>query len=754
MIQKAIAEVGEEDGLSEELISEFIVNEYKDLPWAHPAFLRRHLGKLCESGELVKSKCGKYNFKVEGKEVKRKKRRRKSAGRSRRREVESDDEIEGDIDRIKRSKKLNIRGPCAEEVVTSKGTKEKNDSLIEVIVGAEDGDHALRGQVLLDELEEVQEDEMIDKHHREEIKYKYGANDFNLPKKSRNLVIIGLHAPVAIKGIEKQSRSLGGKVHEAEEGDHAKGGQIQVLGDVKEVQADVMIDQLCEKKVKSRHVIQDIDETRQSQTVAAANLGAQEALAMTGIEAKCGLSREEIGGLMKVRKVGMINDPHKVEVKSTDRAEDFGEIKQSQDLMVVGLHAKKALTTKGTEDQCSSLRKNVVGAEGGCEQAGQTEVLGTFKGGQEVEMIDEHHEEERQGEMMEEPKERASKRSNEEEGPGEEATLDFFDDMPNDDDAKENGVIDAQGCQKLQEENEDLEFFDAKSDHGDNKATEITGAQTSKGKVLGEVGNKQNRLEEQRISKVSDDQTRISKGCEAENHQLSNKHPRVRWPSEITGTWRTSISASPPLEHQTTAPKHSEQAVLGTSEADKNENSEALLTKDVICSPKSQPKGHRGRGRPHKLKIQETFATSLSSPAGDYDQQFLESKVEDRETSGPDMCKDTHHIDQQQLKLPRGRGRGRGRGRPRIMRQDWISVPETFSPSQHLHHQQSPAKRGRGRPPKQKFDEDTVSKDISTLENDQQERKGRGRGRGRGCGGERPSRGRKREKESIDTFNC
>ena len=405
MIQKAITEVGEEDGLSEELISEFIVNEYKDLPWAHPAFLRRHLGKLCESGELVKSKCGKYNFKVEGKEVKRKKRRRKSAGRSRRREVESDDEIEEDFDRIKRSKKLNIRGPRAEEVVTSKGSKEQNNSLREVIVGAEDGDHAHRGQVVLDELEEFQEDEMIDKHHREEIKYKYAANDFNLPKKSRNLVIIGLHAPVAIKEIEKQSRSLGRKVHEAEEGDHAKGGQIQVLGDVKEVQADVMIDQPCEKEVKSRHVIQDIDEKRQSQTVAAANLGAQEALAMIGIEAKCGSSREEIGGLTEVRKVEMINDPHDVEAKSTDRAEDFGEIKQSQDVMVVGLHAKKALLIKGTEDQCSSLRKNVDGAEGDCEQAGQTEVLGTFKGGQEVEMIDEHHEEERQGEMMEEPKE-------------------------------------------------------------------------------------------------------------------------------------------------------------------------------------------------------------------------------------------------------------------------------------------------------------------------------------------------------------
>ena len=77
MILRAIAEVGGEDGLSEESISEFIVNEYEDLPWAHSAYLRRHLGKLCENGELVKLKCGRYNLKMEDKGIKRKKGRRK-----------------------------------------------------------------------------------------------------------------------------------------------------------------------------------------------------------------------------------------------------------------------------------------------------------------------------------------------------------------------------------------------------------------------------------------------------------------------------------------------------------------------------------------------------------------------------------------------------------------------------------------------------------------------------------------------------
>ncbi|XP_038907055.1 uncharacterized protein LOC120092885 [Benincasa hispida] len=731
MIQRAIAEGGDEDGLSEESISEFIVNEYEDLPWAHPAFLRRHLGKLCESGELVKSNCGRYNFKVEGTGVKRKKRRRKSAGRNRRRELESADEIEEDFDRKKRSKKLMIIGPREEEVVTSKGTEEQSDLLREVIVGAVDVDHAQGGQVVLDELQEIQEDEMIDKKHGEKIKRNYGPKDFYGKKQSPKLVIIGLPAPVAINEIEKQSGSLGEEVQEAEDGEQSKGGQIQVHGEVNEVQADVMIHQPCEKEVKSRDCVQDFDEEKQSQNVAAGNLGAQEALTMTRNGEKCGSLREEIDGakervldqdrqviriykLKEVRKVGMINDHHEVEVNSRDGIEDFGGTKQSQDLVVVGLHTKEALTTKGTEDQCSSLRKKVDGAEGNHAQAGQTEALGKFKEVLEVEMIDKHHEEERQGEMMEEPIERPSMGSNEETWPGEEAILEFFDATSNHSNGEENGVIgDAEGCKKLQEENENLEFFDARSDHDCDAVNEIIGAQSSKEMVLGEVSNRQNRLEEERPSKVSDNQTGIRKGREAEDPQLSKEHPQVRWPSEITGT----------------PPKHSEQEMSRTFEADKNENSDALLPADIISGP-SHPWGHHhGRGRPRNLKVQETLATSLFTSAQDCD---------------PDMGDGTHHIDQQRLKLPRGRGRGRGR--PRIVRQDQISVSEMFSPSKHWHHQQSPGKRC-GRPPKQKFNEDTGSKGISTsLENEQQEHEGCGRGRGTG----RPSRQRKKEKGSFD----
>ncbi|KAL0541892.1 hypothetical protein IC582_021972 [Cucumis melo] len=730
MIQRAIAEVGEEDGLSEESISEFIVNEYEDLPWAHSAYLRRHLGKLCENGELVKLKCGRYNFKVEDKGVKRKKRRRKTGGRSRYREVESADEIEEGFDRKKRSKKLKVIGPRVEEVVTSKGSEEQSDFSREVTVGVENVDHVGEGQVVVNEQKKVEVDEMVDKQHGEKSKHIYGAKVFNRKNQSRNLVILGLHAPLANKEMEKQSGSFGEEVCEVEEGDHAKGGQIQVRGEVNEVQADVMIHQPCEKEVKSRGGFQDFDDKKQSQNVAAGNLGAQEALTMTWNEEKRGSPREEICG---AKERGYDQDRQAImiyelkEVNGSDEVEDFGGRKQSQDLMVVGLHAKEALMTKGTEDECSSFRKNVGdGVEGKHAQAGQIEVLDKFKEVQ-VEMIDEHPEEEKQGERMEEPKERASLGSIRE--PVEEATLEFFDAMSYHSNAEENGVIDdAEGCKKLLEENENFEFFDAKSDHGYDGVNEIIGAQSSKKTVLGEVSNKQNRLEEQRPSKFSDDQTEIRNGCEAEDLQLTKEHSQVRWPSEITGTLA----------------KHSKQEMSRTSEADKNEKSEALSPEDIICSP-SQPWGHRGQGRPRKLKVQEILATSLSSFARDGDQRYLASNVVDGEASDSNTSYGTHHIDQQGLNLPRGRGRGRGR--LRVVRQDQNSRSQACSPSKHLNHRQSPGKI-RGRPLKQNFDEDIVSKDISTpLENKHQEDKGL-LGRGHGIGSS--SSGRMKERGSFD----
>ncbi|KAK6157600.1 hypothetical protein DH2020_011848 [Rehmannia glutinosa] len=55
MIENAIRQLNEEGGSSEEAISKFILEEYKDLPFAHAALLKHHLRELSESGDLVQS---------------------------------------------------------------------------------------------------------------------------------------------------------------------------------------------------------------------------------------------------------------------------------------------------------------------------------------------------------------------------------------------------------------------------------------------------------------------------------------------------------------------------------------------------------------------------------------------------------------------------------------------------------------------------------------------------------------------------
>ncbi|PIN25980.1 hypothetical protein CDL12_01259 [Handroanthus impetiginosus] len=53
MIERALRELNEKGGSSEESISQFLKKEYSDLPWAHLTLLKHHLGRLCESGDIV-----------------------------------------------------------------------------------------------------------------------------------------------------------------------------------------------------------------------------------------------------------------------------------------------------------------------------------------------------------------------------------------------------------------------------------------------------------------------------------------------------------------------------------------------------------------------------------------------------------------------------------------------------------------------------------------------------------------------------
>jgi hypothetical protein len=69
MINRAMKELNDKRGLTEEAISEFIRKEYhQDLLFAHETILRTQLKKLCMSGELVCLDGGKYvlvDFEIE-----------------------------------------------------------------------------------------------------------------------------------------------------------------------------------------------------------------------------------------------------------------------------------------------------------------------------------------------------------------------------------------------------------------------------------------------------------------------------------------------------------------------------------------------------------------------------------------------------------------------------------------------------------------------------------------------------------------
>ncbi|KAJ7945132.1 HMG-Y-related protein A [Quillaja saponaria] len=53
MIHEAISELNEEDGSTEEAISNYIKIKYKNLPVAHATILSHHLQKLCQVGEII-----------------------------------------------------------------------------------------------------------------------------------------------------------------------------------------------------------------------------------------------------------------------------------------------------------------------------------------------------------------------------------------------------------------------------------------------------------------------------------------------------------------------------------------------------------------------------------------------------------------------------------------------------------------------------------------------------------------------------
>ncbi|KAK3031895.1 hypothetical protein RJ639_035205 [Escallonia herrerae] len=94
MIHRAIAELNEEGGSSEDSISDYIEKTYADLPWTHFTMLKHHLAKLCDSGEIFLTPKQGYlvaganldmysRNRCRGKQLKRKRRPKSGLRRSR-----------------------------------------------------------------------------------------------------------------------------------------------------------------------------------------------------------------------------------------------------------------------------------------------------------------------------------------------------------------------------------------------------------------------------------------------------------------------------------------------------------------------------------------------------------------------------------------------------------------------------------------------------------------------------------------------
>lgn len=80
MIERALTELNEKWGSSEESILQYLEKRYDNLPWVHSVLLKHHLEKLCESGDIVMTRDKRYGLPGclnSSTEVKRKPRRRK-----------------------------------------------------------------------------------------------------------------------------------------------------------------------------------------------------------------------------------------------------------------------------------------------------------------------------------------------------------------------------------------------------------------------------------------------------------------------------------------------------------------------------------------------------------------------------------------------------------------------------------------------------------------------------------------------------
>ncbi|CAN4124956.1 unnamed protein product [Withania somnifera] len=85
MIEKALQELDEKGGSTEDSIAKFLKKEYESLPWAHMTLLKHHLQKMSENGEIVMIDGGRFLLPGDSESSNRKRKRRRKYLRRKRR---------------------------------------------------------------------------------------------------------------------------------------------------------------------------------------------------------------------------------------------------------------------------------------------------------------------------------------------------------------------------------------------------------------------------------------------------------------------------------------------------------------------------------------------------------------------------------------------------------------------------------------------------------------------------------------------
>ncbi|CAA0832970.1 winged-helix DNA-binding transcription factor family protein [Striga hermonthica] len=141
MIERAIRELNEKRGSNEDAISRFLVKEYDNLPWAHPAVLKHHLGTLCRSGDIVCTNKKRYRLpgQTEVPII-----NSQSTKKVERKPPRSKKRLKWDWERVKKKRlnrkpalklKINLRGKKIEAIAESQEHNEKEERVTEENVG-------------------------------------------------------------------------------------------------------------------------------------------------------------------------------------------------------------------------------------------------------------------------------------------------------------------------------------------------------------------------------------------------------------------------------------------------------------------------------------------------------------------------------------------------------------------------------------------------------------------------------------------